>query len=293
MPGGAVGMLREAFANFWADDASTHAAAIAYSALFAIAPLIVIAIAVAGAALGLASGGNGHSVVEDQLIAAIAQSAGSASAETVRTIVDSFRSRQGSILAQIGGWTTFVVAASSLFLSLQNALNRVWHVTPQGGVITTLRNHAASGVMLLVVGVLVLVTVALNFGVAFVWAHVSIFWPFPGAELIAGALKYVVDLAIVTLMFAVMFKVLPDTHVEWGDVKIGAIASGLLFVFGEIVLSVYLSRAGIANAYGAVGSVVVLLVWIYYSAMLLLFGAEFTRVYAERRGSRSFARRRT
>jgi membrane protein len=293
MTSGPVGMVRQALANFWQDDASTLAAAIAYSAVFAIAPLIIIAIAVAGSLLGLAGGGESKQVVEDQLIAVIAQSAGRQTATTVRAIVDTtFSSKQTSVFAQIVGWITFAIASSSLFLSLQNALNRVWHVVPrQTGIFATLRNHLSSAAMVLIVGALVLATLLLDFAVAFVWGHLTALIPIPGSNLAAAALKYLVDLVIVTLMFAAMFKVLPDTDITWNDVFTGALISGVLFVLGEIVLSIYLARAGIANAYGAVGSLVVLLVWAYYSAMLLLFGAEFTRVFAERRGSRSFVAR--
>jgi membrane protein len=286
-----IGMLRETFARFGADNASTYAAAIAYATVFAIAPLIIIAIAVAGTVLGVTNGGHGHHVVEDQLIGAIGSSAGPQTANMVRSMVDTnFSSHQGSVLAQIIGWVTFLIAASGLFLTLQSALNAVWHVSPSGGLAQTVRNRLASGAMLLVIGILVLATVALNFGMSFLWSHFTAILPFPGANIVATIVNYVIDAAVLAVMFAVMYKYLPDTEIAWGDVKAGAIATAILFVVGEALLSVYISHAGIANGYGAAGSLVVLLVWVYYSAMLLLIGAEFSRVYAEQRGSRASQR---
>jgi membrane protein len=283
-----VGIVKETFARFAADDASTYAAAIAYSTVFAIAPLIIIAVAIAGGALGVASGGgHGHHVAEDRIIGSIAQSAGTQTAEMVRSIVDaSFRSRQGSIVAQIVGWVTFVIAASGLFASVQNALNHVWHVTrKKQGPWVTIRRRLAAMAMLLVIGALLILTTALNFAIAFLWAHFTTLLPFPGAWLVGALLNWVVGIAVIAGLFALMYKYLPDLDVAWGDVKGGALVTAVLFVVGQALLSVYISHASIANGYGAVGSLVVFLVWVYYSAMLLLIGAEFTRVYAEERGS--------
>jgi membrane protein len=282
-----VGMLKETFVRFGADDAATHAAAIAYSTVFAIAPLIIVAVAIAGGALGVASGGHGHHIVEDRIIGSVAQSAGSQTADMLRAIVDaSFQSRQGSTIAQIAGWLTFVLAASGLFLTVQKALNRVWHVTPEKqGVWLTLRNRIASMGMLLVIGFLLIVTTALNFAIAFLWSHFTALLAFPGASVVLSVVNWVVGIALIAALFALMYRYLPDTDVAWSDVKAGALATAVLFVFGQALLSIYISHAGIANGYGAVGSLVVLLVWVYYSAMLLLIGAEFTRVYAEERGS--------
>ena len=281
-------MLRETFTRFGADNASTYAAAIAYATVFAIAPLLIIAIAVAGTVIGVANGGHGHHIVENQLIGALGRSVGAHTADMIRSLVDtSFSSHQGSVLAQTIGWATFILAASGLFLTLQSALNAVWHVSPNnGGIWLTVRNRIASGAMLLVIGVLVLATVALNFAVSFLWSHFTHLLHFPAANVVVTILNYAIDAAVLALMFALIYKYLPDTEIAWGDVKVGAIATAILFVVGEALLAVYISHAGISNGYGAAGSLVVLLVWMYYSAMLLLIGAEFTRVYAERHGSR-------
>lgn len=282
-----VGMMKETAARFGADDASTHAAAIAYSAVFAIAPLLIVAIGIAGQVLGFARGGHQHSAVEDQLIGLIGSSMGSGTAQSVREIVDaSFKSHQGSILAQVIGWATFLLAASGLFLALQNALNKIWHVEPKhAGIVLTIRNRLASAAMLLVIGIVILGTTLLNFVLSFLWDHFTAVLPFPGAGLVFSILNWVISVGVIAVLFAALYKLLPDTEVAWRDVVVGAVVTALLFVVGEALLGIYIAHAGISSAYGTAGSLVILLVWVYYSAMLLLFGAEFTRVYAEHHGS--------
>jgi membrane protein len=277
-------LLKETFARFGADNASLLAAALAYTAVFAIAPLIVIAVAIAGEAIGLTNGGHGHHVAENQIISAIGVAAGTQAATLVRTLVDTtFASHQGSLIAQLVGWVTFALAASGLFLTLQSVMNLVWRAGPHGGLWKTVRNRLTSALMMLVLGVLLLLTIGIDVALAFVWSHVTAVLPFPGAGIAATIASYLVDVVLIAVMFGLVYKVLPDVAVSWNDVKVGAPVTAVLFVAGEALLSLYLSRAGTANAYGAVGSLVVLLVWVYYSAMLFLFGAEFTQVYAERR----------
>jgi membrane protein len=180
---------------------------------------------------------------------------------------------------------TFVLAASGLFLTLQTALNAIWHVEPQRGLRLTLRDRLASAAVLLVIGVVILGTIALNLALSFAWAHLTALLPFPGAGAVFSALNWLVSVAVMALLFAALYKVLPDTDIAWRDVRAGAVFTALLFVAGEALLAFYISRAGIANAYGAAGSLVIVLVWAYYSAALLLFGAELTHVYAERHGA--------
>lgn len=287
-----LGMLKETGARFGSDDASTLAAAIAYATVFAIAPLLIVAIAIAGQVLGIANGGHGHHIVEDKLIGVISGSAGTQAGATVRQMVDAaYKSHQGSVVAQIAGWVMFVIAASGLFGALQNALNRVWHAQPkQQGIWRTVRDRLASAGMLLAIGFLLIVTTALNFVLSFLWSHFTQLLPFPGAGIVFSIVNWVLDIAIIAVLFALIFKYLPDTEVAWDDVKPGAVATSVLFVIGQALLGIYIAHAGIANGYGAAGSLVVLLVWVYYSAMLLLIGAEFTSVYAEKRGSRATPR---
>ncbi len=274
-------LLRQTAANFGADGAATHAAAIAYTAIFAIVPLLIVGIGIAGQALGIARGGHQHHIVEDQLIGALGRAVGATTAQSVRVMVDaSFASHQGSVLAQIFGWVAFAVAASGLFLALQNALNTIWHATPTGSLRLTIKNRAISLVMLVIVGAVIVVTIALNIALAYAWDRLIAALPFPGSGFALAAVHWIALVVIIAFVFAILFKVLPDEEIAWRDVRLGAIVSALLFVVGEALVGIYLRRAGVSSGYGAAGSLVVLLVWVYYSATLLLFGAEFTRTYA-------------
>jgi membrane protein len=281
-PGSPLALLRATATNFGADAAGTYAAAIAYSAVFAIVPLLIVGIGIAGQALVIARGGHQHHVVEDQMIAGLASAVGSKTADAVRQMVDaSFASHQGSMLAQLLGWITFAIGASGLFLALQNALNKIWHVSATGGIVLTIKNRAISIAMLAIVGAIVILTIGLNIALSYGWTRLVAAMPFPGSALVLAAVHWIVLVVLVTIVFAILFKVLPDTEVGWHEVRLGAVVSAVLFVVGEALVGIYIRRAGLSNGYGAAGSLVVLLVWVYYSATLLLFGAEFTRTYAE------------
>jgi membrane protein len=271
--GAVVALIRTSAANFAADGAATHAAAIAYAALLSIAPLLIVGIGIAGETLKIAYGGHQHRVVEDRLVGLLAQAVGNNAAGGIRTIVDSsFASHRGAVLAQLVGWATFVLAASGLFLTLQTALNAVFHAQPSAGWARTLRDRLLAFGMVLVVGALTIGTALFET----MQPAVGNGRPVPGINA-AGSF------GLSVVVFGLFFKVLPDARIAWRDIGVGAVLTALLFLAGEAAVGYYLRRAGIANGYGAAGSLVVLLVWVYYSAMLLLFGAEITRAIGERR----------
>jgi membrane protein len=284
-----VGMLKETYTRFSADKAPRLAAAISFQTIFAIAPVIVIVIAIAGGIIAATVGhGHGHSLVRDQLIGSIRSSAGKEAADTVNAMVTAaFSKTQQSVLAQILAWIFLILGAAGLFAALQDALNTVWHVEPEKkGLWATVRDRVASMGMIAAIGFLLLVTTALNAAIAYVSAYVTRALPFPGAGFVFGLVNLVVSIALITLLFAVMFKYLPDAKIEWRDVWTGALFTSVLFVIGQALIAFYLGRAGVSSAYGAAGSLVILLLWVNYSSMILLLGAEFTRVYAETHGSR-------
>lgn len=285
-----VGMLKETYARFNTDKAPRLAAALAYTTMFAIAPLFIIVIAIVGYLIGVANGtGHGHTAIEDGLIASVQSSAGKASADAVREMVRlTFDKPKQSIIAQIVGWVTLVIGAMGLFAALQDALNTVWHVdAPRKPLWRAVRDRLASIGMLLALAFVLLVTTAVNAAIAYLATYVSHALPFPGAAIVFGALNIVVSILVIAVLFALMFKYLPDAPIAWRDVRTGSLVTAVLFVAGQALIALYLAKAGVASAYGAAGSILVLLLWVYYSAMILLFGAEFTRVYAERHGSRA------
>jgi len=283
------GMVKETYTRWNADKAPRLAAALSFTTIFAIAPVLIIVIAIAGSIIAATVGhGHGHSVVRDQLLGAIQASVGKGAADSVAQMVQAtFDKPRQSLIAQIVGWVTLVLGAAGLFAALQDALNTVWHVEPpKKGIWLTIRDRIASIGMLIAIGFLLLVTTALNAAIAFVSTYVSHALPFPGAGIVFALINWIVSVALITLLFAVMFKYLPDAKIEWRDVWTGALVTAVGFVIGQALIAFYLGRAGVASAYGAAGSLIVLLLWVYYSSMILLFGAEFTRVYAEKHGSR-------
>ncbi len=281
-----IALLRDTFSAWNDDKAPRLAAALSFSTVFSIAPLLIIVIALAGTILGLRGGlQHPHGNIEAQLLEQIRLRAGTQTADTVRDLVAAnFSKPHQGIIAQIVGWLTFIIGASGVFASLQDALNTVWHVEPaKQSVWLTVRQRAAALAMVLVIGFLFLVTFILNAAVAFISSHFASELPAGAATLFTFA-NYAVSLIVITLLFALIFKILPDAKIEWADVWTGAAITALLFVTGQALIGVYLAKSGVASAYGAAGSVLVLLLWIYYSSLILLFGAELTKIYAHRRG---------
>ena len=268
---------------FSADKAPRLAAAIAYATMFSLAPLFIVLIAIAGGVLGLETGGHGHHIVENALIDRVRDGAGDGTAQTVRGLIDATfaRPREGAF-AQIVGLVMFVVGASGLFAALQDALNVVWHVHTSGGWKVMLRDRVASFGMIVVVGFLLLVSFAANAAVTIAATHFSAALTFAGGPVILNAASWLASVAIVTGVFAAVFKVLPDVQIAWRDVWLGAFFTSLLFLLGQVAIALYLALAGVASAYGAAGSLLVGLLWIYYSALVLLLGAEFTKVRSRR-----------
>jgi membrane protein len=276
----AIATITTSAANFSADGAGTHAAAIAYSAVFAIAPLVIVGIGVAAQVLSIALGPHQHHVVEDRLIGFIAASIGSDSAQFIRQVVDRlFASHQGSVIAQILGWLTFIIAASGLFLSLQTALNIIWHVQPAKGFLRGIRDRIASIAMLFAIGAIILATMAFDVALPSIWhrIHASML---PGSAIWFDLLNIGGSFVVITVVMALLFKILPDAVIPWRDVFAGALVTAALFLVGEAAVGFYISKVGVASGYGAAGAIVVLLVWAYYSAMLFLFGAEITHTIA-------------
>jgi membrane protein len=281
-------MIKETFARWNADKAPRLAAALAFTTIFALAPVLVIVIAIAGYAIGVANG-TGHAAIEDKLLLTIQASAGPQAAAVVRQMVAASLDKPAqSVVAQVAGWIALVLGAAGLFAALQDALNTIWHADPpKKGLWRAIRDRVASIGMLLAIGFLLLVTTAINAAIAYVSAYVVQALPFPGAGFVFAVVNWILSVALITLLFAMMFKYLPDVEIEWRDVWTGALVTAVAFVIGQVLIAFYLGWAGVASAYGAAGSLLAILLWVYYSSMILLFGAEFTRVYAERRGSKA------
>jgi membrane protein len=266
---------------FGEDKVPRLASSIAFTAIFSIAPLFIVVIAVAGWALGAANGGHGHHVAEDALLEQVRRAAGSGTAETVRQLIAaSFDKPRRGIAAQVVGWFAFSIGAAALFSSLQDALNAIWHVEAQkAGWRHLVRRRAIPFAMLLLIVALLLATLAATGIIAIVAAHFTTSVPLRNSAFLFATNQFVTFVAA-SLAFAAIFKFFPDVSVAWRDVWLGAIVTAVLFVVGEAAIATYFAIAGVTSAYGAAGSLLVALLWIYYSTLILLCGAEFTKIVA-------------
>jgi membrane protein len=282
MPKALFSMLKQAFSDWNEDNAPRMGAALAYYTIFSIAPLLLIAIGIAGLVFG-AEAAQGRIVEQlDGLV-------GRSGAEAVQTMLQNAHKPESGLVATVIGAITLLLGASGVFTELRAALNAVWNVPAprKGGIMKALKDRFASFAMILVVGFLLLVSLLLSAGLSAFGKYVGGFMP--GTVVLLQVLNVVVSLAVITALFAMIYKLLPDTRIEWRDVWVGAAITSALFVVGKFAIGLYLGRSSVASTYGAAGSVVVLLVWVYYAAQILFFGAELSHVYAVRHGSRKDA----
>lgn len=271
-------LLRDAVASWNADYAPSMGAALSYYTIFSIAPLLVIVIAIAGLVFGeqAASG-----AIFEQLRGMV----GDSGATAVQGLVKSASKPATSIFAAITGFLTLILGATTVLGELQSALDRIWRAPPleAKGLWKAIRARALSFGMILVLGFLLLVSLVLSAAIGALGQ-----WWAPSFGRMRGlleALNFIVSFGVVTALFAMIYKILPRVRVGWRDVWTGAVVTALLFTVGKFLIGWYLGSSGVTSGFGAAGSVVVLLVWVYYSAQIFLLGAEFTAIYAYRFGS--------
>ena len=279
----AVGsMLAEAFGDWQRDNAPRMGAALAYYTLFSLAPLLLVAIALAAFVFG-------REAAQGQIVGELQGLLGDTGARAVEEIVERSRRPESGLLATVAALFTLLLGASGVFGELKRALNEVWNVPPpDGGVLRLVRDRLASFAMVLAVGFLLLVSLLLSAALAA--ADGALHQLFPGSlAAVLQGLNDVLSLVTITALFALLFKFLPDTRIGWRDVWMGALLTSTLFTVGKLLIGLYLGRSSFGSAYGAAGSLVVVIVWVYYAAQVFLFGAELAHVYARRHGTRSGA----
>lgn len=249
------------------------AASIAYATIFALAPLLIVLIAILGLLVGNRS-------VEDSLMSQISAHAGVQAGLAMRDLVASqFNRPREGVIAQVIGWIVFIAGASGLFGALQDGLNAIWNVErTKGGWTLMLRERLASFGMMAVLGFVLLVSFAANAAIAYISAHYVRGLSFAGSPLLLSAVNAVINVAVTAATLAALYKLLPSVAVRWRDAWRGGITTAVLFVIGEALLSIYMAKAGVVSGYGAAGALLAVLVWVYYSAMMLLIGAEYMKV---------------
>jgi len=269
------GLFKDAYAGWRKHEASRLAASLAYYAILSLAPLVVIVIGIAGLVFGADAARHG-------LVAQVEALVGPQGAELVGTLISHSSTLTGDVITGLVGVLTLLFGASGVFEELHESLDKVWEVKkkPGQGFWAMLRERFLSFGMVLVIGFLLLISLLLSSALA---AMGNSFGHLPA--LLLQAINFLMSVVVITLLFAAIYRFLPSERLPWGDLWVGSLGTSVAFLLGKFLLGFYLGRAGVGSAYGAAGSLVLLLVWIYYAAQIFFFGAEFTRSYAQRHGS--------
>src|SRR5215208_6209685 len=279
---GIVGLFKKSVTDFIADDCMDSAAALSYYTIFSLPAILVLLLLLVSSVMDANDVRGG---LESQMQNLMGPSAG----EQVRTIIEKAEQKPGGgLIPTILGILGLIFGATGAFGQLQKSLNRTWDVEPdpnQGGIKAFLSKRVFSLGIILVVAFMLLVSLVISAALSGMGDRLGSFLPSGLSEPVLQALNLLISLAAITLLFAAIFKVLPDAQISWRSVWVGALVTAVLFVLGKYVIGLYLGKSNPGQAYGAAGSLAVLLLWIYYSSLIVLFGAEFTETWArERRG---------
>lgn len=274
-----IELVKKTFKEWGEDKASRLAAALAYYTVFSISPLLVVSI-------GIASLFTEREVIENQLINQAGSLMGSRGAEAIETLLTSAEAPgSGELIPTIIGVVLLLFGASGVFTQLQDAMNTIWDVEadPDRGILGAIKERFFSFTMVLAIGFVLLVSLFLS-------TVLTTFGDYVGhlvseAAIILWIINFVISFGVVVILFALIFKIIPDVEIAWRDVWVGAILTGILFKLGEFALGIYFERSDPTSAFGAAGSIILLLLWVYYSVQILFLGAEFTQVYATEYGS--------
>jgi membrane protein len=275
-----LGLVRQAAKGWSDDDAPSMGAALAYYTLFSITPLLMIVIALAGLVFG-------EQAARGEIMAQLSDLLGADGAQAVEGMLKAVNYHRNNPWATGASIAALVIGATTVFAELQDALNRIWRGTPvehaKRGVWTMVRTRLLSLGIILCLGFLSMVSLVFNAAMS----ALSDWWaPYWGEAVLLGkAADFAISFGLVTVMFAVLYKWVPAAKVRWQDVWIGAVVTSLLFGLGKTAIGYYIGKSGVTTAFGAAASVVVLMVWVYYSAQIFLMGAELTWAYARRFGS--------
>jgi membrane protein len=273
------GLIKPTYEQWAAHNAPKMGASLAYYTVLSLAPILIVVVSVIGFVLG-------PKAAEGQVVGQIQQMVGNNGAQAIQTVLAHANHPASGIISSIIGLITLFIGASGVFSELRDSLNTIWDVPAtntssftNSGLLTTARKRALSFGMVLAIGFLLLVSLVISTALAAAGKYAGQILPISAGLL--ELMNFFVSVLVITVLFALIFKFLPDVHVSWRDVWIGAFATSVLFTVGKILLGLYIGWASVGSVYGAAGSLVVVLVWVYYSAQIFLFGAEFTHVYSK------------
>jgi membrane protein len=259
------------------DEALTRGAAIAFYTVTALAPLLLIVVSIAGLFFGQDAA---RGAIVDELSSLV----GVQSAEFFQTILAHTASKSGGLFSSVVGAGALLISATGVFGEMQSALNAIWKVETQNSALSRVVRARIAGLGLVVVlGFLLMVSLVVSAMLVAFGAYLQ--GRFPAGSLIFAGLNAAVSFSLIAILFGAIFKVLPDRNLDWRDVVLGGAVSALLFSAGKFLIAWYLATSGVASTYGAAGALILLLLWVYYSAQIFLLGAELTKTYANTRGS--------
>ncbi len=268
---------KESVTSFISDGALSRGAAIAFYTVISIGPVLLIIVAIAGLAYG-------QDAARGAVVGQLNGLMGQQSAELLQNVILSAAGKSSGIFASALGVITLLVTASGVFGEMQSALNAIWKADPRGGTVSRLlRSRAASLGLVAALGFLLLVSLVIGAGLSALSGYANAYRPF--GHFILQAMNFLISFALISVLFAAIYKVLPDKDLEWRDVLVGSVVTAFLFSIGKFLIGLYIGSSAVASSYGAAGALIVALLWIYYSAQIFLLGAEFTKVYAHHHGS--------
>ena len=276
--------LKETVEDYLEDGALSKGAAIAFYTILSIGPVLVICIAIAGLVFG-------QEAAQGAMVGQLKGLMGDQAAEAIQTMIASASNKKSGIWATVIGLVTLLITASGVFGEMQSSLNAIWKAQPKGGVSGILKARAASLGLVATMGFLLLTSLVVSAGLHALGTYMS--GVLPGSELVLQILNFVISFAMVSALFAAIYKILPDRNLSWRDVVVGAVGTAFLFTVGKTLIGLYIGSSSVASSYGAAGALIIVLLWIYYSSQIFLLGAEFTKVWASHHGSaEAFAARK-
>ncbi len=271
-----ISLFKDTFVEWNAKDPFRQSAVIAYYSIFSIPGLLVLIIAIAGYFFG-------QDAVNKNLIAQIGETIGSESALQIQDILAKATTEKSTTWGSIVGISILLIGATGVFVELQKTLNLIWHVKvkPQNGFLLILKSRLFSFGLILAIAFLLIISLVISTALVAMssWVRVD---TSPLMISVFEILNFIVSLGVISLLFAMIFKILPDAKIQWKHVWMGSLVTGILFTIGKMGLSYYFGKAEPASVYGAAGSIILILLWVSYSSMILFFGAEFTAAYAKR-----------
>jgi len=272
-------MTRQTFGEWSKDNGGRLGAALSYYTVFSLAPLLLVVISIAGLVFG-------RTAAEGSLFGQLTGVVGPDAAHLIQAAVSKANHAKGGVLGTVIGFVVLLAGATGVVIELQGALDAVWKVEPKPnrGIWGVVRTRLLSVAMILSLGFLLLVSLVVSAGLSALsgWLRAA----FGDVAILSWVIDAAVALTVISTLIALIYKILPDAEVAWRDVWVGAVATAVLFMIGKYLIGLYIGKASVGSAFGAAGSLAVLLVWIYYSAQIVLLGAEFTRVYANRFGEK-------